>query len=425
MNTTPLWWDDAAPQPAPAPVPERCDVAVIGSGYCGLTAARALAAAGLSVVVLDSGDPGFGASSRNSGHVGGAPKLPPDIDRRFGVEGAAALRAEWREANAFFHALIADLNVDYVRSGRFVAAHTPAAYDGLLRKAEAYRRDYCMSVRDVARAAQRAWLGTDAYHGGIVLEDAGSLHPAKLHAGVRRLAEAAGATLCGQAHVSRIERSAGGFRLTTARGTLRAARLIAAVNGYAGPELPAIRRRVIPVTPFMIATEELPLQVIADILPSNVNGGDTKRLLYAFRRDPTGRRIVFTARPGGNDMDEREAAPALHRMLCGLWPALAPYRVTHSWKGFIGFTFDFMPGMGERDGIHFAAGCQGAGVVIMTYLGHRIAQKMLGHLPQPSAFELASFPTRPFYAGAPWFLPTVESIYRFLDRREWPMPGNA
>ena len=417
FNAGVLWLDEAPLVPANDPVPARVDVAVVGSGYCGLSAARVLARSGASVLVLDAGDPGHGASTRNHGHIGGGGKLPPKLDALVGPDRAAVIREDTVASVDFVRGLIHDeaLDVDYARRGRFIAAHSPGAFDALQRRADAMRR-LDLTIDVVPRARQREEIGSDFYYGGLVVAEAGALQPAKLHREMRRLAEQAGAVVRGQAAVQTITRESGGFTLQTARGPVRADQVVVATNAYTGAVTPYIRRRVVPVTAYMIATEPLDPALAHSILPRNRTGGDTKRALYAFRRSPDGRRVVFAGRARFRDIGEREAATILHGFMAEVWPQLRGTRITHCWKGFVGFTFDFLPHMGEDDGMHYAAGCQGAGVAMMSYLGHQIGLKILRRQNRPCGLDSANFPTLPLYHGRPWFLPAVGGYYKLRDR---------
>ena len=418
FRPTPLWLDEVPLQPANGELPARVGVAVVGSGYCGLCAARVLAGAGATVLVLDAGDPGAGASTRNHGHIGGGGKLPPKLDALVGAERAALIRQDTVDSTDFVRGLIAEqqLSVDYAQRGRFLAAHSPGAFQKLHARADAMRTGLNLTVEVVSRERQREEIGSDFYYGGIIIAEAGALQPAKLHREMRRLAEQAGVTLCGQARVQAVTRVPGGFRVQTARGAVKAEHVVIATNAYTDAAMSFVRDRIIPVTAYMIATEPMPEDLARDVLPRNRTGGDTKRALYAFRRSPDGRRVVFAGRAKFRDIDERRAAGILHRFMTGVWPQMRGVRVSHCWKGFVGFTFDFLPHMGEADGLHYAAGCQGAGVAMMSYLGHQIGLKILRRQNRPCGLDSTVFPTLPGYRGRPWFLPAVGGYYTLRDR---------
>ena len=142
---------------------------------------------------------------------------------------------------------------------------------------------------------------------------------------------------------------------------------------------------------------------------------DANRLLSYFRLSPDGTRVLFGGRLHLRNVDERTAAQGLYRRMVQVWPELAAWRVTHAWKGWLGFTFDRLPHMGMRDGVHFAIGCNGSGVAMAAYLGHQTALKILGRQNCPCPFEALPFPTQVAYGGTAWFLPPLGLWYRFLD----------
>ena len=168
----------------------------------------------------------------------------------------------------------------------------------------------------------------------------------------------------------------------------------------------------------MIATEAMPLELAEEVMPTNRTGGDTKRALYAFRRSPDGRRIVFAGRARFSDIDERAAARILHGFMCEVWPQLRDVRISHCWKGFVAFTLDNIPHMGSEDGLHYVAGCNGSGVMMMSYLGHQLGLKLAGKQDRPCAIDGLRFPPIPVpgYCGDPWFLPIVGGYYTLRDR---------
>lgn len=414
------------PQPARTDLPQSVDVAVIGGGYCGLHAARTLAANGRSVVVLDAREPGYGASSRNHGMVSGGLKVPAGLDQRLGKPWADAVRQTAFESYAFLKDLIADnaLDVDFAETGRFIGAHSPNAYAALKTRRDYLESAYGYRVRMVPREEQRSEIGSDFYYGGLVIEEVAGMHPAKLHAAVQRLAEGAGALVCGHAEVLSISGEKGAFQVRTSRGTVDAAEVFLATNAYTksfnGTVFPFVRDRLVPVTAYMAATEELPEGMAEALLPTNRMCGDTKRSLYAFRLSPDGKRIIFAGRAKFRDIGEAQATPILHRFMCDVWPELANVRVTHCWKGIVAFTFDHVPHLGVENGVHYAAGCQGNGVAMMSYLGHQAALKILYGASRQCGHDGIGFPTRPTYNGSPWFLPAIGAYYKTrdaLDRR--------
>ena len=416
----PLWWEDAPLRPADDPLPPRADVAIVGSGYAGLTAALTLARAGSDVVVIDAGDPGCGASSRNHGMISGGQKLPTDLARRVGAETAQRIEDDARSSYEFMENLIRQeaLDVDYARDGRMIVAHTPAAFASLSSRAETLRTRFGYQVRTLGRDSLRTEIGSDFYAGAMVVEDAGGLHPAKLHRALRERATGSGVKLFGKSAVLSSARSGSGFRVRTLRGDLQVDKLVFATNAYSDPAAKFLRRRLIPVTAYMAATEELDPEVARACIPHNRMVVDTKRALYAMRLSPDRKRIVFAGRAKFGDIDEREATPILHGFMTRVFPQLRATRITHSWKGIVAFTFDHLPHIAENGGIHFVGGCQGNGVAMMPYLGHRLALKLLGRDNRRSGFDRDVFPTMPLYTGKPWFLPALGAYYRMRDAVE-------
>lgn len=419
MKEQPYWWDHAPPTAVETPtLPARVDVAVIGSGYTGLSAALALARAGRSVLVLEAGIPGIGASSRNGGMLGHA--LKPSLDaltRSYGAELAKALLAEAREAYDFLGRFIAEENIacDYVETGAFTGIVKPAQYESLARETEQLKQTIGYDADMVPKSEVRNEIGTDIYCGGRVTHHRAGLHPARYHAGLIERVRQAGVTVVGNSPVTAIERNRGDFTVSMPTATLRANNVVVATNGYTGPVTAALRRRVIPVTSYMIATAPLSPNLMATLMPKGRMLSDSNRLLCYFRPSPDNTRILFGGRPAYTDIGPKLAAERLSRYMTRIFPELHDVELTHSWFGYIAYTFDRLPHVGERDGLHYAMGYCGSGVVMSTWLGRKAALRLLGSAEGTSAFADVKHPTSPLYYGKPWFLPLVQAWYQGAD----------
>jgi glycine/D-amino acid oxidase-like deaminating enzyme len=428
MKLTPYWWDDApAPPVVPPVLPQRVDVAIVGAGYTGLNAALVTAAAGRDTVVLDAEHAGWGCSTRNGGQISTSIKPTlEELGRLHGPERARAVHREGRTALEWIEELIRDqgIDCDFQRAGRFHAAHTPEAYEALAVRERA-ERAAGGEAHLVPRAEQRSELGTDSYHGGIVLPRHAALHPAKFHNGLVARAATAGARVVPHCTVLSIDRRRGQFTLTTTLGSLTARDVIVATNGYSGALLPWLRRRIIPIGSYVIATAPLPVETVQRLFPTGRIASDTCRVVYYYRASPDRRRVIFGGRVSAAETDPRISAPRLRAVMVRLFPELADAAISHSWMGTVAYSFDTLAHCGVHDGIHYAAGYCGSGVSMASYLGMRTGQKVLGLAEGRTGFDGLPFPTRPLYAGRPWFLPAVVAWYRLRDERDWARGARA
>ncbi|MSO91951.1 MAG: FAD-binding oxidoreductase [Rhodospirillales bacterium] len=420
VKCEPYWWEAAPLVALPEePLPKAVDVAIVGAGYTGLSAAITLARRGRSVAVLEAERPGEGASSRNGGIASGNLKYGVGaMIERFGRDGALALYNEGKQARESLKAFIETEGIQchFAMHGRFTGANTPAHYEGLARDAELLRKHLGVEAEVVARAEQHREIGSDFYHGGQVRPDIGGLHPGLFFRGLLDVARKAGATVFGGTRVAGLKRKSQGFTVATARGRIAARDVIVATNGYTGAATPWFRRRVIPIRSQIIATEPLGANMMARLMPKGRMLGDTSRLYNYYRPAPDGGRIIFGGRAGALAADPRESGRHLYRNLTAIFPDLQGIGVTHTWSGNTGYTFDLLPHIGVKDGVHYAMGFCGSGVVWAPWFGRKIAEKLLGEPAGAIPFEQHRFQTRPLYWGQPWFLPFVMTWY---GARDW------
>jgi glycine/D-amino acid oxidase-like deaminating enzyme len=415
------YWLDAAPlSSGPETVlPRSVDLLVVGSGYTGLSAAIEVARAGRSVLVLDRGPIGAGCSTRNGGQV--SPSIKPELGKLTALHGAdlaKRIRDEGYAALAFAESVVRDngIDCDWSQSGRYVAAHSPRQYEGLERWAEARTRAGEPEVTLVPQSEQLGELGSARYFGGAVTHTYASVQPARLHAGLLNLAQSLGVTVLGGHEVTGITREGAGFEVNVAGQTVAARQVLIATNGYSGPLSPWLQRRVIPIGSYMLATDPLPADVAAQLIPKGRMVVDTRKIVIYFRLSPDGRRLIFGGRAALAENDPMRSLPRLYQMMLDVFPQLDGTSVSHAWNGFVAYTFDELPHTGEHDGLHYAMGYCGSGVSLSLYYGMKAGQKILGRAEGVTALDGLRFQTRPLYHGKPWFLPPSVAWYRLMDR---------
>jgi len=432
FRAAPFWWE-RTPRPllTDAALPRAAEVLIIGSGYTGLCAAIQTAPQ-RDTLVLDAEDAGWGCSTRNGGQVSTSIKPSfAELAQRVGARAALAILQEGNRALEWVGAFIAEnrIDCDFHRVGRFHGAHTRAAFAALQRRIDAIPRELDIGAYALPRDAQRAEIDTGLYHGGVVYPKHASLDPARYHRGLLRCARECGANVLAHCAVTGITRGRRGFEVTTTKGMLRAADIVLATGGYpdalsgralsGGARLPAVqwlRRRIIPLASYVIATEPLPPQTAARLLPNARVVTDSRRVVVYYRLCPMRRRLLFGGRVSAGGADLRGGALRLRRQMLRIFPGLSSARISHSWMGMVGYTFDAMPHLGRRDGAHYALGYCGSGISLASYCGMKIGQRVLGTARAATALSLPPFPARAYYRRRAWFLPPAIWYYRWRDR---------
>lgn len=301
FKTTPYWWEAAPPEDASSqPLPDAVDVAIVGSGYTGLCSALELAEGGVSCVVLEAGPLGAGASTRSGAMVTGGQKfvvsgavrgVDPVRQARILEDAGNSLRMIQERVDKY------QLDAEYVRYGRVILAHVPQHVARLAHWAKLLRDHAGSTVSLLSRSELACEVGGRRYHGGLLIEDYGGLHPAKYHRALREAARQKGAVLASHARVLGIAREGASFVVRTARGVVRAQHVVMGTNGYTDGVVPYLQRRMVPVTAYVVATEKMPAGMAEALIPRHRVLSDTQRDLYWIRLSPDGTRMIFGARP--------------------------------------------------------------------------------------------------------------------------------
>jgi glycine/D-amino acid oxidase-like deaminating enzyme len=417
---SPYWWERTPLSKVPVdPLPDKVDVLVVGSGYTGLHAAIELARGGRDVLVCDSENIGHGCSTRNGGQISTSVKPSfESLAKRHGETIARQIFADGRQSLKWTEDFIRQegIECDFRRVGRFHVAHNDRAFAELVASLQKQPEGLEVPAHVVSRREQRSELGSDIYHGGIILENHAALDPGRYHAGLVALAQKAGVNFAPFCPVQGYEKTAGVFSVTTGRGVVQASDIVLATNGYSTSLSAWHRRRVIPIGSYIIATEELPEALVDELIPKDRIVSDTRRVLYYFRASPDRRRILFGGRVSLAETDPRASAPLLYNEMIRIFPQLSGYRVSHSWMGYVGYTFDTLAHIGSNNGVHYAMGYCGSGVGMAGYLGMRTGRQILGREDGDRGYRATQFPARPYYFGKPWFLAPAVHLYRLRDR---------
>ena len=415
-----VWTVSAEPLPETRPLEgdRRADVVVVGAGYTGLSAALHLAERGGDVVVLDGAEPGWGASGRNGGQIIPGLKHDPDeLEHQFGHETG---RRMWEIAGGaadFVFELIARHKIacHAERCGWIAAAPHAAALESLRSRTEQWqRRDAPVELLDSKRIAELT--GTTSYAGGMLDRRAGALQPLAFVRGLARAAQQAGATIHGGSLVRGLEVASGGWRVATQAGTVTARSVILATNAYTDDLWPGLRRTVLPVQSYQVATRPLPEDVRRQVLPGGQVVSDLRRILFYFRLDPAGRLLMG----GRGPLDDR-GDPALFARLEAvarrLFPQIGVASWEHRWSGRVALTADHLPHLHEpRPGVLIGLGYNGRGVAMATVMGKLLADRAVGASPAEIGWPVTPIAPIPLHR---WRLPAMALVVHWKRFQDW------
>lgn len=382
LRQYPWWWegtDLAAVEDEPAVVlPRRVDVAIVGAGLTGLSAAQTLAAAGRSVLVLDSGRPGAGASSRNGAMLGRYFKHSfGQMKESAGLDTAVAYFRELCEVYDFSVQRIGELGADsgFRNCGRVVGAITPAHRERLFREWELRAKHVGEAVDFLGE--HHTELPSDRYVGGVHIIENAAVHPGRYSMANIHAARAAGAEVVGNMPVLAISRETDGFVVVTPRGVVQARDVLIATNGYTAKSQSWFFRRLSPIDAFMVATAPIAPETLQRVRAGNRTYHDNRKNSNYYQFSDDGR-LIFGGRTGLLHRSLPHLAARLREDIAHFFPELADVEITHAWTGRCAATGDMFPHVGRHQGMHFALGYCFSGLAMAPYLGHKAALRMLG-----------------------------------------------
>lgn len=419
---TSLWAATSVPGDEHSSLNEHihADVTIIGAGFTGLRAALKLAEASVSVIVLDAGDVGYGASGRTGGQVN--PMLPfntPDRLRELlGSDYFERLTHTALGSADELFTVIKDYQIDCQarQNGWLRVCHSLKALKDMEAGVAEWNR-FGANMEVVGRSEIEKRAGTNAYHAGVLTPRGGAIQPMSLAIGLAKAAKQRGANIYGQSAVLDIKMQNGKWLSKTQNGSVTSDWVIVATNGYTGDLIPGLSSSIIPVTPIQIATDPLPDEVIGSVLPEGHTISDSRRVIMYARREPDNR-MVYGSHGKIHSDGSIGGVKRLIKDATRIFPQLKNAEWKYQWGGRIALTDDHLPHLHEpKPGLLAGLGYNGRGVAMSNVMGRVMAQRVLGATPEALPFPTSAIkdiPMRPIkMAGmstAIWFMRLMDYL---------------
>ena len=422
MKFIPYWLDSAPPSPdrSRTEIAGHVDVAVIGAGLTGNSAALHLAKKGANVQVFEQETVAWGASGRNGGMATTGMSIGfGQAVARYGIEAASAYFLAYNDAIDSIEKMAADeaIDCDFTRTGKMQLAAKPEHFEGFRKSSDLLAQHVGHETILVPKSQIRSEIGSDFYHGALVDPYGAGLHVGKFTRGLAEAAVRAGAQIHEKAGVLNLRRLGGTkHELVTARGTVTADQVLVATSGYTSRPFRWQQVRIAPVGSFIIVTEPLGKEVCDQLMPNRRMASDSKNLLYYFRITPD-YRLLFGGRARfamSSPQSDEKSGQILQKAMTTVFPQLANARVDYCWGGLVDMSIDRMVHAGEKDGLYYSMGYSGHGVQMAAYMGKQMAEFMNGSV-EANPWRDLTFRRIPGHFGPPWFLPFAGGYYKFKD----------
>lgn len=418
------YWLDTSPSFTGAQagaVEGQVDVAVIGGGFTGLSAARALAMKGASVVVLEAGRVIGEASGRNGGQCNtGVAQDYSALTASLGADRARAYYQAYASAVQTVISLVEQeqISCNLQRNGKLKLAAKAMHVEGMARTCELIRREVDADVDMLTAEQTRSEVNSASFHGGLLQRNGVQMHVGQFGVGLADAAVRHGARIYQGAAVKDWRANATGYQINTAKGSVQTKQILLATGACQHGGLSWYRRRIVPVGSFVIATEPLPKALVHELFPGQ-RAYVTSRMIGNYFRLTPDNRLLFGGRARfamSNSTSDAKSGKVLQAAMVQMFPQLAHVKIDYCWGGLVDMTSDRLPRAGEHDGIFHSMGYSGHGVQMSVHMGQVMAQVMDGK-PEANPWRELDWPAIPGHFGTPWFLPFVGAYYRFQDAR--------
>lgn len=415
-----LYADTAvAPTPTPSLVADKAvAVAIIGGGFTGLSTALHLAEQGVGVAVLETHEPGWGASGNNGGQVNPGLKHDPDrIEADFGADLGGRMIAFSYGTTNFTFDLIRRYQIpcEARQNGTLRAAYNEAGAAAIESTArQCIRRG--MPVELLGREQMREVTGSDRYLCAMLDRRGGDLHPLSYARGLARAAIAAGAAVHGETPALSLTRDGSGWRIQTPRATVRADKVLLATNGFSDDLWPGLRRSIVPVFSSIAATAPLSEDVVRAIMPARSVLYESGHITVYYRIDAHNR-LLMGGRGPMRWIEQPSDVAYLIRYAERLWPQIKGATWTHGWNSRLAITPDHYPHLHEpAENLLISLGCNGRGVALSTAMGSQLARRLAGGRDAPIDMPVTAIKPMPLHAFWPVGVTAAVLAGRVRDR---------
>ena len=376
------------------------DTVIIGGGLTGCRTALGLAENGMTVALLDAKDIGWGASGRSGGQCNPIwRETPEQLVKRFGDSQAERLiKTTLNSADDLFADISKyDIACDPVRAGWLQAAHCRSAQKSLEKLGSSWAAvgaKIDMLEGDSLRQAS----GSPAYDFALRHETGGNVHPLSLTRGYAKAAQSKEAQLFRETPATAIERQGKYWKVVTPAGSVTAERVVLTTNAYSKGLWPKLEQTFLPMVSIMLATEPLPAELQAEILPGKNNISDSRLAIY-FSRYDRGGRLLFGCVGSADAVGTLGGHQRLRQGLHTVFPQLKHTKIERTWSGRIAVTPEMMPHLHEPEpGIIAALGFSGRGIAMTSVMGRTLTAKILGAQDDELAFPTLPISPMPFHS---------------------------